>query len=96
MVPMSGFKIKVEKAEVGHVANAVTKDGQVIESASGFGEKDARRQLKKKMQGMKPIDPNIPRKWKAKPSRKIHNPSGVNFGAKKNIERYKNKRAGKK
>ena len=93
---MGGYVIKVEKVDVGHVARAVNEDGQIIESASGFGEKDARRQLKNKMQGMKPIDPDIPRKWRAKQSRKIHNPSGVIFAAKKNIERYKAKRAGKK
>ncbi len=94
-VDMSEFKVIVELADVGHTAKAIAHDGSVLASAVGFGERDARRQLQKRMGELRNVDPSIPKRFPPKKkSRKIHNPSGVIFAAKRNIEAAKAKRVG--
>src|SRR4029078_2861689 len=86
-IAMTAYKVTVEKAAVGHVAKAIAEDGTIMEVASGFGERDARRRLRAKINGSEPMNPGIPKRRKAKRSRKIHNPSGVIFCAKKTTQR---------
>ncbi len=92
------YTIKYEQGPVGHVASAVAEDGTVIASATGFGRSDAKRQLKAALNPStqtqaKAVPKRTSQKKRKKPG-KVHNPSGIIFAAKRNIEQRKAKRAG--
>lgn len=91
MTQMHGITIKVERDAVGHVAIALDPDGQVVATATGFGASDARRRLRQILTARK--DETVVR-VRTKKSKKVHEPAGVIFAAKRNIERYKARRVG--